>query len=53
MADYVEANRNSEAIAAWYAWAIFDDADLEASQATWKIQLEQPQIPSQHIILVR
>jgi len=28
-------------------------ADLEASQATWKVQLEQPQIPSQHIILVR
>ena len=28
-------------------------ADLEASQVTWKVQLEQPQIPSQHIILVR
>lgn len=28
-------------------------ADLEASQATWKVELEQPQIPSQHIILVR
>ena len=28
-------------------------ADPEASQATWKVQLEQPQIPSPHIILVR
>ncbi len=58
MADYVEAKKKVRPMLhGMHGLALMTvcllAADLEASQATWKVQLEQPQIPSQHIILVR